>query len=70
MATSNLDELKDRLYKLFDKAAERAESYTSSENTRNASFKATADIAKAIVAVETRLDERNTDKTGPRLPGK
>lgn len=70
MATTDLDELKTRLYQMFDIAADRASSYQSSESTRNASLKATAELGKAIVDVETRLDERNIDKTGPRLPGK
>ena len=70
MATSTLDELKDKLYKAFDDSITRADSYHSSDEARTGGLRNAAELAKAIVVVETRIDERNAEKSGMKLPGK
>lgn len=69
MGTTTLTELRDKLYIAFDRAIERSEHWDDSRNAPIESAKAAADIARAIVAVETRLDERETGP-GLKLPGK
>ena len=66
MATKNLNELRDKLYVAFDKAIERSANWESN-NAHIEAAKSAAEIAKAIVAVETRLDER---QGSIKLPGK
>lgn len=68
--TQNLEELKEQLYRAFDRAIGRSEYYGTDDPVRAKSEVAAAELAKAIVAVETRLDERNGEKNGIRLPGK
>ncbi|MEZ0223687.1 MAG: hypothetical protein ACAH83_03975 [Alphaproteobacteria bacterium] len=68
--TQNLEELKEKLYKAFDRAITRSEHYGTADPIRAKSEIAAAELAKAIVLVETRLDERNQEKNGIKLPGK
>jgi hypothetical protein len=68
--TQNPEELKEKLYKAFDRAIGRAEHYNTDDPVRAKSDVAAAELAKAIVIVETRLDERNQEKSGIKLPGK
>ncbi|TAL27590.1 MAG: hypothetical protein EPN97_17140 [Alphaproteobacteria bacterium] len=68
--TQNLEELREKLYKAFDRAIARSEYYATDEDVQAQSENAAAALAKAIVAVETRLDARNQDKNGIKLPGK
>lgn len=62
--TSNLKELKDKLYEAFDEATEwqRSNNNWSNSADRNLSRtenrKAMAQLAQAIVVVETKLEER------------
>ena len=69
MATENLTQLRDKLYTAFDYAIERSRDYNGSSNNAVESSKAAAELAKAIVAVETRLDERAGLST-LKMPGK
>jgi len=66
MGTTNLTELRDKLYIAFDSAIERSTSWQNN-NAHIEAAKSAAEIAKAIVAVETRLDER---QGSIKLPGK
>ena len=68
--TKNLDELKDKLYKAFDRAITASENHYYSIEVQAKQAVAAAEIAKAIAAVETRLDDREQQKNGLRLPGK
>lgn len=68
--TQSLEELKEKLYKAFDRAISASEYYGNSQDTQQKNAVAAAELAKAITAVETRLDERSEQKNGLRLPGK
>lgn len=68
--TQDLEELKEKLYRAFDRAIDRAEYYGTEDADRAQSERAAAELAKAIVVVETRLDERKQEKNGIRMPGK
>ena len=65
--TSNLNELKDRLYEAFDAAIARGKSEWAMDGLRNTSVTAAAELAKAIVVVETRLDERESAQKSAKL---
>ena len=68
--TQNLDELKEKLYKAFDRAISASEYYGNSLQVQGKQAIAAAELAKAIVQVETRIDERDEKRNGLRLPGK
>ena len=68
--TQNLDELKEKLYKAFDRAIAASEYYGNSTAVQAKNAVAAAEMAKAIVTVETRIDERDEKRNGLKLPGK
>lgn len=68
--TQNLDELKEKLYRAFDRAIEKSENWNVGEGAQANNAKAAASLAQAIVAVEARLEERDQGKSGLKLPGK
>ena len=65
--TRNLNELKDRLYEAFDAALDRGNSHLEDHGRRNTSITAAAELAKAIVIVETRFDERESAQKSAKL---
>jgi hypothetical protein len=62
--------LKEKLYRAFDAAFDRSQSPYANETNQLKAAKVAARIADAIVDVEARLDKRNEQKNGLRLPGK
>jgi hypothetical protein len=68
--TQSLDEVKEKLYKAFDRAITASEYYGNNSTVQTKNALAAAELAKAIVAVETKMDERNEKANGLRLPGK
>lgn len=64
-----LEELRDQLADAFDTAVDYGTRYSTSQIGPE-NLKAAAELAKAIVAVEDKIDQRNADKNGLRLPGK
>lgn len=69
MAKKTLDDLKETLEEAFERAVDRATAYRTSAIGPEY-MKAAAELAKAIVAVEDKIDQRNAEKNGLRLPGK
>lgn len=68
--SQNLDDLKEKLYKAFDRAISASEYYGNNSAVQAENAVAAAELAKAIVAVETKIDERSEKMNGLKLPGK
>lgn len=64
-----LEELREQLAEAFDKAVYNGNNYRGSAIGPE-HMKAAAELAKAIVKVEDKIDQRNAEKNGLRLPGK
>ena len=72
----DLETLRDKLWEVFEEAAERHSSYEDSNrssspfNPKAANRNAMANLAKAITGIETELRLCNEEQNGLRLAGK
>lgn len=64
-----LEEIREKLETAFNAAVTYGAAYYSS-TLGPENLKAAAELAKAIVAVDDKIDRRNEDKSGMKLPGK
>lgn len=64
-----LEEVRDELYKLFNKAVTAGNSMSIPAFSQQSQFVA-AKLADSLVRVEAHLDEKEARKSGVRLPGK
>lgn len=64
-----LEEIREKLETAFNTAIVYGNAYNSSAIGPE-HLKAAAELAKAIVAVDDKIDRRNDEKNGPRMPGK
>lgn len=64
-----LEEVRDDLYKLFNKAVTAGSSTYNHEVAQQGQF-AAAKLADSLVRVEAHLEEKEARKSGVRLPGK
>lgn len=64
-----LEEIREKLETAFNAAVTYGTAYYGSAIGPE-HMKAAAELAKAIVAVDDKIDRRNEDKGGMRLPGK
>ena len=69
MAKKSLDQIRDDLQAAFDKAIEYGTRYVTNEIGPE-HLKAAAQLAQAIVVVESKIDDRNADKNTIKLPAK
>ncbi|MCC7038348.1 MAG: hypothetical protein IT560_13740 [Alphaproteobacteria bacterium] len=64
-----LEEIREKLETAFNTAVLYGNAYYGSA-VGPEHLKAAAELAKAIVAVDDKIDRRNDEKNGPRMPGK
>lgn len=65
----SLEQIRDKLDTAFNAAVSYGEIFKNGAIGPE-HLKAAAELAKAIVAVEDKLDQRKAEKNGPKLPGK
>jgi hypothetical protein len=66
--SSTLPEVRTRLYKLFDIAAERAEQPYADLSDRLKAVTVAAAVAEALVKIDERVDDDGLGKRGMCLP--
>jgi len=64
-----LEEIREKLETAFNTAVAYGGAFYSSAIGPE-HLKAAAELAKAIVAVDDKIDRRNDEKNGPKMPGK
>lgn len=64
-----LEQIREKLETAFNSAVTFGTAYYSSAIGPE-HLKAAAELAKAIVAVDDKIDRRNEEKNGPKMPGK
>ncbi len=64
-----LEEIRDTLETAFNTAIAYGNAFNTSAIGPE-HLKAAAQLAQAIVAVDDKIDRRNDEKNGPRMPGK
>ncbi len=64
-----LEEIREKLETAFNSAITYGTAYNGSAIGAE-HMKAAAELAKAIVTVDDKIDRRNDEKNGPRMPGK
>ncbi len=64
-----LEEIREKLETAFNTAVAYGNAYNGSAIGPE-HLKAAAQLAQAIVAVDDKIDRRNDEKNGPRMPGK
>lgn len=64
-----LEEIREKLETAFNTAIIYGNAYNGSAIGPE-HLKAAAQLAQAIVAVDDKIDRRNDEKNGPKMPGK